>query len=187
MFEPTAFPLSCGLMYTRHGAASRWPAPGDTWQELPMIDLAAALPRLLPLAIPWVESQEADVLATGRSLTVTELALAKAVGVSNVTRVRIKLVNQMPQPSHPELRAAADQTGLLGPNTRGVTFGYAVFIRHGCETNRLVSHELRHVHQYEAAGSIAAFLPIYLAQIVSVGYGQAPFELDAKRHERDVP
>jgi hypothetical protein len=152
-----------------------------------MIDLAAALPRLLPLAIPWVQSQEADVLATGRPLTVTELALAKAVGVRNASHVRIKLVNQLPQPSHPELRVAAEQTGLLGPNMWGVTFGYAVFIRHGFETNRLVSHELRHVHQYEAAGSIAAFLPVYLAQIVSVGYERAPFELDARRHERDAP
>jgi hypothetical protein len=26
-----------------------------------------------------------------------------------------------------------------------------------------------------------------LAQIVSVGYEQAPFELDARRHERDAP
>ena len=116
-----------------------------------MIDLAAALPRLLPLAIPWVQSQEADVLATGCPLTVTELALAKAVGVRNASRVRIKLVNELPKPTHPDLRVAAEQTGLLGPNTAGVTFGYAVFIRHGFVTNRLVSHELRHVHQYEAA------------------------------------
>jgi hypothetical protein len=152
-----------------------------------MIDLAAALPRLLPLAIPWVQSQEANVLATGRPLTVTELALAKAVGVRNASRVRIKLVNELPKPTYPELLVAAEQTGLLGPNTAGVTFGYAVFIRHGFATNRLVSHELRHVHQYEAAGSIAAFLPVYLAQIVSVGYEQAPFELDARSHERDAP
>ena len=151
-----------------------------------MIELAAALPRLLPLAIPWVQSQEANALATGRPLTVTELALANAVGVRNASRVRIKLVNQLPKPTHPELRVAAEQTGLLGPNTAGVTFGYAVFIRHGFDTNRLVSHELRHVHQYEAAGSIAAFLPVYLAQIVSVGYEQAPFEVDARRHERDA-
>ena len=126
-------------------------------------------------------------MATGRPLTVTELALAKAVGVRNASRVRIKLVNELPKPTHPDLRVAAEQTGLLEPNTAGVTFGYAVFIRHGFATNRLVSHELRHVHQYEAAGSIAAFLPVYLAQIVSVGYEQAPFELDARYHERDAP
>src|ERR1700694_1878483 len=121
-----------------------------------MIDLAAALPRLLPLAIPWVQSQEADVLATGRPLTVTELALAEAVGVRNASRVRIKLVNELAKPTHPALRAAAQQTGLLGPNTAGVTFGYAVFIRHGFATNRLASHKTWHVPQYEGCGAIAS-------------------------------
>jgi hypothetical protein len=86
-------------------------------------------------------------LATGRPLTVTELALAKAVGVRDSSRVRIRLVNKLSKPTHPDLRVAAEQTGLLGPNTAGVTFGYAVFIRHGFATNRLVSHQLRHVHQ----------------------------------------
>ena len=42
-----------------------------------MIDLAAALPRLLPLAIPWVQSQEANALATGRPLTVTEASTSQ--------------------------------------------------------------------------------------------------------------
>jgi hypothetical protein len=54
-------------------------------------------------------------------------------------------------------------------------------------TTRLVSHELRHVHQYETAGSIAAFLGVYLAQIATVGYDNAPLEPDAIRHERHVP
>jgi hypothetical protein len=152
-----------------------------------VINLATELPRLLPLAIAWVQSQEADVLATGRCLTITESELAKAVGVQSPDRVRIKLVDQLPQPEHPQLRTAAVQTGLLGPNVVGITFGYGVFLRSGRVTNRLISHELRHVSQYETAGSIAAFLPTYLEQIVTVGYAQAPLELDAQRHERDTP
>jgi hypothetical protein len=32
-------------------------------------------------------------------------------------------------------------------------------------------------------GSIAAFLPTYLQQIVDFGYANAPFEVDARRHE----
>jgi hypothetical protein len=68
-----------------------------------------------------------------------------------------------------------------------VTFGHAIIVRQGHLTNRLLSHELRHVFQYETAGSIAAFLPVYLQQLVTVGYAKAPYELDAQRHERDVP
>jgi hypothetical protein len=41
------------------------------------------------------------------------------------------------------------------------------------------------VHQYERAGSIAAFLPVYLQQIVELGYNNAPFEIDARSHELD--
>ena len=151
------------------------------------MNLSTDLPRLLPIAISWVQSQEALILATGRPLTAIESALARAVGVAEPEKVRIRLVNHLPQPSHPELRAAATQTGLLGPAMVGITFGHGVFVREGFATNRLVSHELRHVHQYEAAGSIEAFLPLYLQQIVGVGYDQAPFELDARSHERDTP
>ena len=79
------------------------------------------------------------------------------------------MVNQLPFPEHPLLKAAAIQTGLLGPNMIGLTLGYAVFIRRGNEeSQRLLSHEFRHVQQYEAAGSIASFLPIYLKSVVAL-------------------
>lgn len=69
----------------------------------------------------------------------------------------------------------------------GLTLGYAVLICRGHEASpRFLSHEFRHVHQYEAAGSIASFLPGYLQQIIAYGYPHAPSELDARAHERDV-
>jgi hypothetical protein len=152
-----------------------------------MTDLAAALPRLLPLAIGWVQAQEVEVLASGRALTDIEMRLAVAVGVRDVDRVRLKSFTQMPQPDDPELRALGVQTGLLGPHIGGITFGHGIYIRRGQLTNRLVSHELRHVHQYETAGSIASFLQAYLRQIADVGYGRAALELDAQQYERDTP
>jgi hypothetical protein len=152
-----------------------------------MTTLAAALPRLLPLAIGWVQAQELEVLASGRALTDTEAKLAVAVGVRAPDRVRLKFFTQIPQPDNPELRELGIQTGLLGPHIGGITFGHAIYIRYGQATNRLISHELRHVHQYEAAGSIAAFLGTYLEQIATVGYERAPLELDAQRHELNAP
>ena len=65
----------------------------------------------------------------------------------------------------------------------GLTLGYAVFVRRGHETLRLLSHEFRHVYQYEQAGSIGAFLSVYLPQVVQFGYEQAPFEIDARAHQ----
>jgi hypothetical protein len=49
-----------------------------------------------------------------------------------------------------------------------------------CLTSRLLAHECRHVYQYEVAGSIEAFLPLYLQQIAEFTYDRAPLELDAQ-------
>ena len=92
-------------------------------------------------------------------------------------------VDEPPLPADPLLRQAALQTGLLGPDMAGLTLGHGIYIRRGCLTALLLSHECRHVHQYEQAGSIAAFLPVYLQQIVRFGYFDAPYEVDGRAHE----
>jgi len=149
--------------------------------------LIAHLPRLLPLAVSWVEAQEADILATGRALTEIEARLAAAVGVQDPGRVRIKVVGKIPAPDHPELRSIASETGLIGPRTGGITFGHGIYVRDGHIFNRLVSHELRHVHQYEAAGSIDAFLQTYLNQIATVGYERAAASRRSTAHSPSTP
>src|SRR5207244_4851795 len=112
------------------------------------------------------------------------LALARRVGVRQPEHIRVSVVDRLPLPDDAALRNAAIQTGLLGPNMIGLTLGYAVLVCRGHEaTPRLLSHEFRHVHQYEVAGSIAAFLPGYLQQIVTYGYANAPLEIDARTHE----
>jgi hypothetical protein len=39
------------------------------------------------------------------------------------------------------------------------------------------------VAQYEQAGSIAAYLAVYIAELLRYGYDAAPFEVDARRVE----
>jgi hypothetical protein len=50
-------------------------------------------------------------------------------------------------------------------------------------STRLLAHECRYVRQYEVCGSIAKFLPVYLGQIITVGYDDEPLEQDARAHE----
>ncbi len=148
------------------------------------MDPLRELPRLLPGAIAWAEAQARKAAASGIPLTPDELELARAAGVSKPELVRIEMVgDRLPMPDDPALRAAAVRAGLLGPEMAGLTLGHAIFICRGHKTRRLVSHELRHVHQYEQHGSIAAFLPAYLAQVLEVGYHDAAFERDARAHE----
>jgi hypothetical protein len=150
------------------------------------VDLPSSLPMLVPRAIAWAQAQSQLVLVHGIALKAPGLALARSVGVIHPEHIRIAVVDHLPMPDDPLLQAAAIQTGLLGPNMVGLTLGYAVLVRSGHEAQpRLLSHEFRHVYQYEAAGSIASFLPEYLRQIVAHGYNDAPSEIDARAHERN--
>jgi len=148
-----------------------------------MTTLLQQLPKILPGAIGWAEGRAAQAAQVGEALTPLEQDMARSVGVVQPERVRVEIVERLPLPEDAALRAAALQAGLLGPNMVGLTLGHSIFICRGHKTRRLLSHELRHVYQYEQAGSIAAFLPIYLKQVLEVGYQSAPFEADARAHE----
>ena len=148
-----------------------------------MIDLKTALPLLLPGAIAWAEARAEEVATNGIALTEATTEIARFVGVLRPELIRVGIVDRLPLPEDPMLKAAALQTGLLGPGMVGLTLGYSVLICRGHETRLLLSHEFRHVYQYESHGGIAAFLPVYLQQITAFGYSNAPFERDAIAHE----
>jgi hypothetical protein len=148
-----------------------------------MSELAALLPLILPKAIAWAEGQSKLIMEHGFQLTPAGITDARTVGVARPENIRVAFVPSLPLPEDDELRTIALNAGLLGPGMIGLTLGYGIFIVQGHETRRLCSHEFRHVHQYEHAGSIAAFLPEYLNQVSSFGYRDSPFEIDARRHE----
>ncbi|MBY8605375.1 MAG: hypothetical protein IOC39_12315 [Burkholderia sp.] len=150
-----------------------------------MTDLADILPSALPAAIAWADAEAARGIAQGAPLTPAQADDARTVGVALPERVRIVIVDRMPFPETPTLAAIAHDTGLLSPGTIGLTLGHAVYVLRGQDTRRLLTHEFRHVHQYEAAGSIGAFLARYLQEIATVGYHDAPLEADARQHEFD--
>lgn len=149
-------------------------------------DLRIELLHLLPSVIAWAESASAQVIAAGSPLSPEALDVARRVGVREPERVRVLRVDAMPKPADPVLRRVAMATGLLGPDSRALTLGYGIQIKHTAESPAVLAHECRHVHQYEIAGSIGAFLALYLAQIVAYGYRDAPLEIDARAYESRV-
>ena len=146
-------------------------------------DLATVLPKLLPQAIEWMELCSAEILSKGKPLTAAGIKVARSVGVLEPEKIRVELVENLPLPDDQMLRDVALQAGLLGPDMNGVTFGYGIYACTDRVTNRLITHECRHVSQCEAAGSIAAFLPVYLQEIVQYGYFESPVEADARQYE----
>lgn len=148
------------------------------------MELRLLLPRLIPRAIEWAESLSSDVASKGEPLDPSGLSDARMVGVQKADSIRVLMVDHLPLPTDSELQAAALYTGLLGPAMAGLTLGHSILICHGQMCRRLLSHECRHVFQYEQAGSIAAFLPPYLESIVRDGYWNSPYEQDARAHEQ---
>jgi hypothetical protein len=144
------------------------------------MDIKAEMPRLLPLAVTWAESQEARILREGDPLRGRAVTLARLVGVLTPDRVRVLLVPRIPRPEQPSLAAACEQLGFLEKDTVGLVIGYAMFIRRGFQGDPiLMAHELRHVAQYEKHESVAAYISQYFQELLRHGYDRAPYEIDA--------
>lgn len=139
--------------------------------------------ELLSIAVDWAEQCAEGVCRSGIPLNSNGTLLARKLGVLHPEKVRVAFVEAIPVPDNVELAAFAEQVGLLSPHTVGLALGYSVLIRSDSNNLRLLSHELRHVFQYEQAGSIALFLRNYLPQLQQVGYLNSPLEIDARNHE----
>ena len=109
--------------------------------------------RALDCAAAW----KLEAYKSGRPLNDFEFRLARRIGVRHPECVRISEVAEMPVPEQLGLRMAMHQLNMLGDNTLGLTLGYGIFVRRGHATSRLLAHELRHVCQFESAGSLDSF------------------------------
>jgi hypothetical protein len=147
----------------------------------------ALLMAVLPLAVRWATSKERRILEQGVALTPAQLEDARRVGVIEAKRVRLQAVDQIPWPVHPMLRQAAEATGLLSPDTIGLTLRYGIFIRADhWNIRRLVVHELVHAAQYERLGGIRPFLKVYLHECLTSGYPFGSLEREARRMENEI-
>ena len=147
----------------------------------------AMFKMLLPLACKWAEEQEQIILRDGVALTSSQIDDARKIGVKEPERVRLRVVEEIPIPTNPILRSAAEQTGLISPFTIGLTLRYGIFIhRDHWGERRLVVHELAHTAQYERMGGFNEFLSVYLEECLRVGYPNGPLEQEAKRMEKEI-
>ena len=145
---------------------------------------AADIAAVSGLAADWAESYASQAIAHGTPLGDAQVAVARTVGVRDPARVRIYVVDELPAPKDPVLVAAAGRIGLMPQAASGMTLGYAVLLKRGAQDDaRLLSHELRHVAQYEEKGGIRPFLAVHIPQLMQFGYEDSPFERDARAHE----
>jgi hypothetical protein len=159
-------------------------AIGTSTMAAAEIPLASQLPVIAPRAIEWAERVASGAALSGKPLSAELQKLAAGRGVRQPRSIRILVVDEIPLPDEPLLKAAALKVGLSQSSAAGMTLGYAVVVRRGYENDpRLLSHEFRHVAQYEACGGIRAFLSMHLGHLAEFGYEDSPFEVDARAHE----
>jgi hypothetical protein len=138
------------------------------------------LEELLPLAAEWAMEQQQRVLCEGVPLSEKQMADAKAIGVRNPERVRLLRVDSVPVPVHPMLKAAAASINFVTSAPSGLALENGIFVRADHWRDReLIAHELAHIAQYQRLGGVLPFLQTYITQCATVGYQQAPLELEA--------
>jgi hypothetical protein len=145
------------------------------------------LAELLPPTISWFERGVAQ--ADGIPLDKAGIRIAKTVGVKHPERVRVvQCEEQLPIPDNQDAR---DAYFKFFREAVAVTIGYVVWVRRKSMQDpriaRLIlSHELRHVQQFEQTSSIAEFVTNLLKEINCSGYRDSFYERDARNHSSDV-
>ena len=135
---------------------------------------------LLPLACTWAEGHERIIHQNGVRLTAAQTDDANLIGVAYPEKVRLLKVTQIPIPTNPALRDAANALHLISRQTAGLTLRYGIYIWADCwDDRRLVFHELVHTAQYERLGGFQQFLQKYLYECITIGCPAAPMEQEA--------
>lgn len=145
--------------------------------------IKAHFSELLPKITLWAEETQSYICHHGKLLNQQQILDAQSVGVSQPKKIYLLELERFPLPDDIILQQAAIALGFLSENTAGLALGYGILIKKGLLSRGLLSHECRHVHQYEHAGSIANFLKDYLLSVLKDGYFDCIYEQDARRFE----
>lgn len=140
----------------------------------------AEMPTLLPSLIDWAERMEKKALSEGIALNEVLRNTATILRIEDIDAVRILAVSSIPEPQTRRIIELGTSLGLSFPSLGGITLGHGILVRRPyIQDNALLTHELVHVRQYEQHKTIAAYLPIYVQQLIRYGYLKMPLELEA--------
>jgi hypothetical protein len=136
--------------------------------------------RLFPEAVGWVTNMELALLGIGQRLHALHRQVGQVIGISDLNRIRVAVLSEIPLPKHDELAQIAQEHGLISNTTTGMTFGHAILLKDRAYDLEAVVHELVHVLQYERFGGIKEFLEAYIPEIIYPPYyPNGPLERDA--------
>lgn len=133
-------------------------------------------------AVAFIRENEKVANEEGRVLTSEEQALARKIGIKDISSVRLIFVNVFPIPKDASLSQLCEQMGFNSSKMAGFTYGHAIYIRNQYSNSReILAHEMTHITQYEKLG-VEGFVERYLLELSVVGYRNAPLELEAYKN-----
>ncbi len=151
--------------------------------EDPPPTVTAKVDALLPRALAWYDSVEAELLPQGRVLTEREREQARRLGVVQPERVRVVVLETFPMPEDPELLEAGRAYGLGSRYAGGRAMGYVIMLKPKyANDSTILAHEFVHVGQHDRLGR-KAFLRRYMVELEMLGYARAPLELEAYQRQ----
>jgi len=156
-------------------------AQAQDWQQ--------QLPRFVAEYSQWAGEIEQQAFKTGEKLSAVDLEMARKIGVKAPEKIRVVTQKDVPFPKHNKFLLGIGETlGLVGPGVinNAQVFGHAIYVAEHYELDRpRTAHELVHVMQFEREGSFANVLQLYLKEVATYGYDNAPLEVEAYQANKD--
>jgi hypothetical protein len=144
--------------------------------------------RIVPLACAWAKSQEQLILQYGAPLSPRYANDAARVGVREIDRVRVLIVDKISLPEDPYLAEVARRWQIIPDTAPAIAVGYGIAVRADGWSNReLVLHQLMHVVQRERFADTESYIREYLvARLKCAQFTIGSFEEEARRTAKEI-
>jgi hypothetical protein len=144
--------------------------------------------HLAPRALAWAKSQENLILKYGFPLRPAQIADAELVGVQDIERVRVLVVDRIPLPEDDDLANAARRAQIITDASQGIAVGHGIVIRANFWQDReLLVHCLVHVAQCERSGGLEQFVEEYLTdRLTCANFSTGSLEEEARGVAREI-
>ena len=139
-------------------------------------------------ALEWALTQEAFILKYGTPLRPAQIEDARRVGVCDIDRVRVLVVDRIPPPDDGKLAEAARHAQIITETSRAVTVGHGIIVRADSWQDRgLLVHALVHVAQCERSGGLETFVAEYLTdRTTCAAFSVGSLEDEARGLAREI-
>ncbi len=136
-------------------------------------------PRLFKVVLDYLTERFNLLNEKGQVLPSEYWSRAVKLGINKPYLVRVIYSDEVFSPPKKLIPFLA-KLDIEPKRIAGMAIGQGIVINPElADVNMVIEHELRHVAQYLAVGSLKLYLEFYLMELIYFGYGKGPQENDA--------